>query len=75
MDALEDAINCYKVEMQARVRSYVSAKQFEDDADFEAIGDEKTVSRGGLEAIVNDQGRNDMLMIMKTCEPSHCGQN
>ncbi|CAH0475110.1 unnamed protein product [Peronospora belbahrii] len=54
-DALEDAINCYKAEMDARVRIYVSPDQFEGDARFEVTGDERSASNAGLEVLDNDQ--------------------
>ncbi|RMX66251.1 hypothetical protein KXD40_008962 [Peronospora effusa] len=42
-DALEIAVKCYKAELQAKVRRYVSAKKFEKDATFKVIGYEKEV--------------------------------
>ncbi|CAI5703773.1 unnamed protein product [Peronospora effusa] len=60
-DALEDAVKCYKAELQARVRGYVSAEQFEEDACFEVIGDEKGGPNGEIEVVDNDQGSNAMF--------------
>uniref|UniRef100_A0AAV1TBW6 Guanylate-binding protein n=1 Tax=Peronospora matthiolae TaxID=2874970 RepID=A0AAV1TBW6_9STRA len=60
-DALEDAVECYKTEMRARVRSYVSAKQYENDVGFEKIGVENDALNGGLEVGGNRQGSNAMF--------------
>ncbi|GMF10212.1 unnamed protein product [Phytophthora lilii] len=58
-DALEDAVERYKVELHARVREYVSPEQFEADASFdsgEEIGED-----GELEVVDNGQGTNAMF--------------
>ncbi|CAI5727901.1 unnamed protein product [Hyaloperonospora brassicae] len=60
-NALEDAVECYKAEMLARVRTYVSAEQYENDAGFEDAGDENDASNDELEAIDSGQGSNAMF--------------
>ncbi|KAG6608797.1 Guanylate-binding protein [Phytophthora cinnamomi] len=56
-DALEDAVERYKAELHARVRSYVSPEQYEADAGF----DEKDRQDGELEVVDNGQGGNAMF--------------
>ncbi|POM65352.1 Guanylate-binding protein [Phytophthora palmivora] len=55
-DALEDAIERYKAELHARVRSYVSPQQYEEDASFEDNGE-----KDDLEVVNNGQGVNAMF--------------
>ncbi|KAE9011337.1 hypothetical protein PF011_g9409 [Phytophthora fragariae] len=56
-DALEDAVERYKAELHARVRSYVSPEQYEADAGFEVVGEEDDE----LEVVDNGQGANAMF--------------
>ncbi|GMF18316.1 unnamed protein product [Phytophthora fragariaefolia] len=60
-DALEDAVERYKAELHARVRSYASPEQYAADASFEVIGDEKDRKDGELEVVDNGQGGNAMF--------------
>ncbi|OWZ23223.1 Guanylate-binding protein [Phytophthora megakarya] len=55
-DALEDAIDRYKAELHARVRSYVSPEQYEEDANFEENGE-----KDELEVVNNGQGSNALF--------------
>jgi hypothetical protein len=55
-DALEDAVERYKTELHARVRSYVSPEQYEEEAGFEGSGDAK--SDDELEVVDHGQGGN-----------------
>ncbi|KAG7380143.1 hypothetical protein PHYPSEUDO_007688 [Phytophthora pseudosyringae] len=55
-DALEDAVDRYKAELHARVRSYVSPQQYEEDAGFEGKGEEKDD-----QVVDNGQGGNAMF--------------
>ncbi|KAH7459319.1 Guanylate-binding protein 4 [Phytophthora ramorum] len=56
-DALEDAVDRYKAELHARVRTFVSPEQFEEDARFEVDQEEN----GELEVVDNGQGTNAMF--------------
>ncbi|ETI36620.1 hypothetical protein F443_17284, partial [Phytophthora nicotianae P1569] len=57
-DALEDAVERYKSELHARVRRYLSPKQYEEDAGFEANGDKQDDE---LELVDNGQGSSAMF--------------
>ncbi|KAI9919952.1 hypothetical protein PsorP6_016033 [Peronosclerospora sorghi] len=56
-DALAHAVERYKAELHARVRSYVSVEQFEQDASFDIIPDEEDL-KGESKAVVSGRAQN-----------------
>ncbi|CEG40002.1 guanylatebinding protein [Plasmopara halstedii] len=69
-DALEEAVERYKAELRARLRSYVSPQQYEEDAEFEVDCEveqdtEKKVMSSGMNNAVFDEFGNLQFLAMR----------